>query len=950
MIFNRLAISALFAIGIACLSAQVTTSPTFPTADGTITINFDATQGNGGLAGCNCDVYMHTGLITSASTSGTDWKYVQGDWGKVVPRLKMTQTGLDKYIFTMNIREFYGVPATEEVLKLAFVFRNADGSKAGRAADGSDIFVEVYQSSEELILLGEQPTRELSILQPGESIQISGQVNRKASISIFEGTALLYQSNSDTNRFGLNYFPEGEAGLYPLSVIATESATGSADTFSFSYFLLPQEKTAELPEGIVPGINRLDNGEIILYLEAPQKEHVLVLGDFNDWQANTAYVMNKTTTGDGFWLNLGMLESNRWYRYQYLIDGNFQTADPFSEIVLDPQHDPYLNGVFRDLPPYPEQGFERVSAFRPEGFPYEWQVADFEAPEVEDLFVYELLIRDFLASHSYEDLIDTLDYLKRLGVNAIELLPVNEFEGNISWGYNPSFHMALDKYYGDPVRFKEFVDAAHGKGMAVILDIVLNHAFGQSPLVRMYWDEANDRPAADGPYFNPIPKHPFNVGYDFNHESPYTQRFVDRIVRYWLEEFHVDGYRFDLSKGLTQKDNLNDVGAWGAYDASRIKLLKRIYDVIKPEFPEAYLILEHFAANTEELELTNYGFLVWGNIHFPYKDALLGYHNNNQSNFDWSYYALRNWTFPHVVSYMESHDEERLMYENVNYGRSSGSYSVRDFTTSIERIKMAHTLFWTVPGPKMIWQFGELAYDYPINYCEDGSVQDFCRTGPKPIRWDYYDNSERRSLYQWVSDLAYLKRIHPDAFRGSDMQYNLAGPVKWLRNGNEALQYVAAGNFDISSRSQTLTFPSDGQWYDYVSGDSITVSGNQYNFNLAPGAYHLWLNKRVDRQVTNDISTSVEGLSLSGKNVRVFPNPMSRGQELNIDFGDASGERAHIRWLNLQGQLMAQESIKLPELRTSMTISIPQIPAGMYFLSIFRQESKQIHTLKVRIQ
>lgn len=102
----------------------------------------------------------------------------------------------------------------------------------------------------------------------------------------------------------------------------------------------------------------------------------------------------------------------------------------------------------------------------------------------------------------------------------------------------------------------------------------MNHAFGQCPLVRMWWDPALNAPSAESPYFNTVAKHDYNVGYDFNHESEATKNFRDRVFTYWLNEYNVDGYRFDLSKGFTQNNTLGDVGAWGAYDASRIEIWK----------------------------------------------------------------------------------------------------------------------------------------------------------------------------------------------------------------------------------------------------------------------------------------------------------------------------------------------------------------------------------------
>ena len=92
---------------------------------------------------------------------------------------------------------------------------------------------------------------------------------------------------------------------------------------------------------------------------------------------------------------------------------------------------------------------------------------------------------------------------------------------------------------------KKLVDAAHGMDIAILLDIVYNHAFGQSPLVRLYWDSQNSRPAENSPYFNPIAKHPFNVGFDFNHGSDATINYTKQTIDYWLDTYHVDGFRFD---------------------------------------------------------------------------------------------------------------------------------------------------------------------------------------------------------------------------------------------------------------------------------------------------------------------------------------------------------------------------------------------------------------------
>jgi 1,4-alpha-glucan branching enzyme len=150
-----------------------------------------------------------------------------------------------------------------------------------------------------------------------------------------------------------------------------------------------------------------------------------------------------------------------------------------------------------------------VSVFQTAQTPYEWQVEEFVKPLKQDLIIYELLVRDFVSARNYQTLIDTINYLKNLGINAIELMPVSEFEGNSSWGYNPSFYFAPDKYYGTKNDLKEFIDVCHQNGMAVILDMVLNHSYGQSPLVQLYFD------GSAGDYGQPTPLNPW-----YNETSP----------------------------------------------------------------------------------------------------------------------------------------------------------------------------------------------------------------------------------------------------------------------------------------------------------------------------------------------------------------------------------------------------------------------------------------------
>ena len=438
--------------------------------------------------------------------------------------------------------------------------------------------------------------------------------------------------------------------------------------------------------------------------------------------------MNKTSDGKHFWVQINNLEPKKEYVFQYFIDGQIRIGDPYADKVSDPWNDKYItNDTYPNLIQYPNGKTTGIATvLQTDQDSFNWQINDFTPPTKEHLNVYELLVRDFVEKHDFATLKDTLDYIQRLGINVVELMPVSEFEGNSSWGYNPNYYFAPDKYYGPKNTFKAFVDECHKRGIAVVMDMVLNHAFNTNPMVMEYWDAANNRPAANNPWFNQTSPNPvYSWGSDFNHESPETKAFVDRVNRYWMEEYHIDGFRFDFTKGFT-----NTPGDGSAYDQSRIDILTRMYDSIKAFNPNAYVILEHFTDNTEEKVLANHGMMIWGNSNYNYNEATMGYHDSGKSNFSWISYKNRGWNEPNVMGYMESHDEERLMYKNLTYGNSSGAYQIKQLPTALKRMELAGVFFFTIPGPKMVYEFGERGFDYSINWpCMD----DGCRTDPKNI-------------------------------------------------------------------------------------------------------------------------------------------------------------------------------------------------------------------------
>lgn len=764
-----------------------------------------------------------------------------------------------------------------------------------------------------------------------DEILITAETPLAASFALYVNEVLVNEQQGLTT-YSYTYTVSETAGTTNVRLVgSTQTAT---DEVSFQFILASNSETLTRPAGILPGINygATDASKATLCLLAPGKSSVYVLGDFTDWNISSDYLMKRD--GEYFWLELTGLTPGTEYGFQYLVDQSIRVADPYADKILDPDDQYIADFTYPGLKDYPAKALSanwyenRVAVLQTGQTPYMWQTSTFEKPAKENLIVYEILLRDLFDANNrnYQALIDTLSYLKRLGINAIELMPIMEFNGNEGWGYNPTFMFAPDKYYGTKNKLKELVDKCHQQGIAVILDIAMNHQDVPNTYAAMYFDYAQFVPK-DNPFFNTTPKHPFNVFFDMNHESAYTKDYLDTVNYYWLNEYKVDGFRFDLSKGFTQKNSGNDVGGWSAYDASRIALLKRMADKIWEHTPDAYVILEHLGVNEEERELAEYragegkGMMLWGKMTEQYNQNSMGYSSN--STISGVYHKSKSWSVPHLVSYMESHDEERLMFKNKEFGNSSVDYSAKDENTALHRMEATFATFLTIPGPKMMWQFGELGYDYSINRCTDGTIKEDCRLSSKPVVWDYLEDPDRYKLFERVADLLRLRNQY-SVFSTGDVTFSEnVSSVKAITIKNKPytssptstaemnVQIVA--NFDIIKRTFEVTFPHAGTWYDYAHGGMpYVVPQTNHTVTLSAGGYFLFTDVPIEITIVTAIENEQE------EKTHVYPNP-TRGL-INLDEGI---ENETI--VDLTGKPVMFERVSKQQL-------FIQAPSGIYLL------------------
>ncbi|MBQ8839211.1 MAG: alpha-amylase [Bacteroidales bacterium] len=656
------------------------------------------------------------------------------------------------------------------------------------------------------------------------------------------------------------WYNSGETGIWYLGIVIRNEAGDKQtspdfiidvtdDLYEFDPFEPDPVVKETMPADLKHGINYLSDTSVALVLYDVDKngeshDYCYLTGEFSGWERQSEYAMKRDETAGCWWIVLDGLEAGKEYMFQYwLAKGNQKTVthDPYTEIAYDEWNDKWIpSSTYPDLPAFPEKASAIVSAFQTARPEYTWEVPDYTIEDKDDLIIYELLLREFTENGSYEGnlklAMEKLDYLKNLGVNAIELMPVQEFDGNNSWGYSPNSFFALDKAYGTREDYKKFIDECHKRGMAVIFDVVYNHATGSCPLAKLYWNGSNT--AENNPWFNVTAKHDFNVFHDINHESEYVRAFFKRNLTYLLEEYNIDGFRFDLTKGFTQKNTLGNTGAWGQKDDSRITILKDYVDAIRDYDEDAVVIFEHLSDLPEEKILGEYGIKLWRNMQSTYGQTAMGWNDSGAgrtTDFRGLYTGTASMPFGSLVGYMESHDEERCAYEVTQWGNGDTKTNLE---SRMKRLALNAAFFFTVPGPKMIWQFGELGYDISIN--------DPGRTDKKPAHWEYFDEPARRGLYDAYSELIAFRRENPRFFdNDATFTWNVT-PAYWqnrhiLCTDGEGKSFAVIGNFDFTPAEVTVTLPASGNWHEWGKEDIITTT-DEVTLNLESAEYKILVN------------------------------------------------------------------------------------------------------------
>lgn len=758
---------AVVAIAVQRPAAQIVTSSPLilqqSSSDIVLTFHSDSPLCNQVFANApqSEEIYAHIGLITSKSTSGSDWKYTIFPWPSSGNAQEAnTDKNHLKYIspntYTLSIGTiagYFGITDPSETVKqIALVFRTADGRKECKTATGGDIYVDVMPEGFQMQFNCSSPKRVIS--QPTAMTFTVNTTSAGKLEILMNGTPVASAANASTLSKEINFTEKGE---YSIEARATQGDVTRSESFDIAF---PGQSQAETYPGGTPRMGAVKNtdGTVTFCLAAPGKTSVMLVPSWDDYKFLGKNMMKyQDYQGNRyFWITVDGLADNEWYPYYFVVDDTYKVADPYAHLILDCYNDRYLSKtIWPDRPQYPYEKFSDVMLGVYRGDIDECEFSDFTIPDHDNLVIYELLFRDFTgnegvasANGTVRKAIEKIPYLKDLGVNAVELMPIMEFNGNNSWGYNTNFYLAPDKAYGSPTDYKDFIEECHKAGIAVILDIVFNQSDGLHPWYQMYDINSN-------PFYNKVAPHDYSVLNDWNQGNALVQQqWTDALV-YWLEEYNVDGFRFDLVKGLGDNDSYSS--GTEAYNASRVNRMKRLHGVIKSVKPDGIHINEDLAGSKEEIELGEDGQLQWANINDASCQYAMGWDNGamgmnqffsrNQGNRPWG----------STVSYAESHDEQRMGYKVDTWGVTPQVKG--DKAVTMKRLASVGVQMLLTPGPKMIWQFGELGNQQNTKDSNNGN-----NTDPKIVHWKYLEDADRLHVLRAYTRMNLLRASNPELF------------------------------------------------------------------------------------------------------------------------------------------------------------------------------------------
>jgi 1,4-alpha-glucan branching enzyme len=530
---------------------------------------------------------------------------------------------------------------------------------------------------------------------------------------------------------------------------------------------------------------------------APNATQVWVRGDFDGW-ADPGEAMAGEGNGN---FSLDVNGAAAGQQYEYEISNGATTvhrADPRSKQVVDDQGT-FGNSIVAD----------------PNA--YVWSASGYVTPDFRHQVIYEMHIGTFdgsVGAGTWASAAQKLDYLAALGVNMLEVLPVSEFQGGYSWGYDPSFLFAPESSYGSPNDMKSFVDQAHARGMGVIVDIVHNH-YGPE-LGRSLWCFDIECYGFGGIYFYSDWRKDTGFGPRPDYGRPQVRDFVVDNAMEWLQEFQVDGLRWDSTINIRQANGVDIDQGW--------PLLQRINDTTHGAQPWKIMIAEDLQQNAWVTRPTSAGGAGFDSqweteFFYPMKDTLLAI-DDGQRDMNRVAYAVThsyNGQATQRVIFTENHDQvapqngTQRLAQSICPGMTASCVFYAEKRTSL-----GAAIAMTSPGIPMIFQGQEFVDDTPFPF---GRAQGI----------DWSKQATFAGIVQMYADLVHLRRNANDVTRGLtannvnvfhvDNGAKVVAYHRWDQGGAGDDVVVVANFSNVPYPSYRIGFPRGGTWHVRFNGD-----------------------------------------------------------------------------------------------------------------------------------
>ena len=563
------------------------------------------------------------------------------------------------------------------------------------------------------------------------------------------------------------------------------------------------------------------DGGVAFRVWAPNAEQVCVIGDFNDWDGGATVMESE---GNGYWYAETSAQVGQEYKYQLTAGGQtFQRVDPYARKVTNSVG----NGVIYDHGAY------------------DWGDDSPGLSRRDDLVIYELHVGSFNAEQgrgSFQSVIDRLDHVQSLGANVIELMPVMEFAGDDSWGYNPAHLFAVESVLGGPDGLKDLVKAAHQRGLAVIVDVVYNH-FGPSDLATWQFDGWSEN-GKGGIYFYNDDRSSTPWGDTRpDYGRPEVRAFIRDNAVSWLNDFHADGLRFDMTPYIRSRDGsgMDIPEGW--------EMMREVNSLVREQFPDRLLIAEDMQQNPAVSSTDEGGAAFhaqWdGAFVHPIREALKASNDDERSLEAVAAAILKTYNddaFERVI-YTESHDEvangKARVPQEVAPDDTSGKLAQKLAT-------MGAAMLLTAPGIPMLFMGQE--------FLQDGWFQDTV-----PLDWSLAE--EQSGVLQIWRDLISLRRNaygRSAGLRGQHTQLvhaddaaNVIAYHRWADGGPGDSVFVVVNLSGEARTDLPVQFPAAGGWellmntdgtsyseeYGSVESTSVTADGDPASASVNVGPY-----------------------------------------------------------------------------------------------------------------